>query len=305
MGSGSSKGSRKVVAVNPGNNFGSKHKNVEQNTTESQKITDGLDEGKVKSTEKPLAYNALKTKEHISAVDEPTSSSDSLLTSFSEQYPAIAQTLTLTREYYQGLKDALDGNKLLSPPSVGCANGLFSVYLIYKKPRNRFALTEFVVALEFPKLAYDVIIECRKNYPEFTTWDRDKKNVKDNKDEETEQDHSNLQQGNNVGQSTAVEQKTIITFEQDMLDIVTEGNDTAQGTAGDTLVQENNENVDEKGEQAVADKEGEEPVSQVIDWVFKKVKDSQTVVIFIFCTLFSKNLYSQDALSSIRLRKQY
>ena len=60
-----------------------------------------------------------------------------------------------------------------------------------------------------------------------------------------------------------------------MLNIVTEGNDTAQGTAGDTLVQENNENVDEKGEQSVVEKEEEEPVSQVIDWVFKKVKDSQ------------------------------
>lgn len=266
MGSGSSKGSAKVVGLNSGNNFGSKHKNVEQNATESQKITDGFDEGKVTSSAKALAYDALKTKEHTSAVDEPTSSLDSLLASFSEQYPAIAPTFSLTREYYQGLKDALDGNKLLSPPSVGYANGLFSVYLTYKKPSNRFALTEFVVALGFPKLAYNVIIECRKNYPELTTWDRDKPNGKDNKDEETEQ----VQQGN-----AAVEQKPSITSEQDMLNIVTEGNDTAQGTAGDTLIQENNENVGEKGEQAVVEKEEEEPISQVIDWVFKKVKDSQ------------------------------
>ena len=267
MGSGSSKGSAKVVELNSGNNFGSKHKN----TTESQNITDGFDEGKVTSSAKALAYDALKTKEHTSAVDEPTSSLDSLLASFSEQYPAIAPTFSLTREYYQGLKHALDGNKLLSPPSVGYANGLFSVYLTYKKPSNRFALTEFVVALGFPKVAYNVIIECRKNYPELTTWDRDKQNRKDNKDEETEQ----VQQGNDVGQRTAVEQKPSITSEQDMLNIVTEGNDTAQGTAGDTLIQENNENVGEKGEQAVVEKEEEEPISQVIDWVFKKVKDSQ------------------------------
>ena len=134
MGSGSSKGSAKVVELNSGNNFGSKHKN----TTESQNITDGFDEGKVTSSAKALAYDALKTKEHTSAVDEPTSSLDSLLASFSEQYPAIAPTFSLTREYYQGLKHALDGNKLLSPPSVGYANGLFSVYLTYKKPSNRF-----------------------------------------------------------------------------------------------------------------------------------------------------------------------
>ena len=272
MGSGSSKGSAKVVEhYNPGNNCGSKHKNVEQNATESQKITDGFDEGKVTFSAKASAYDALKTKEHSSAVDEPTPSSDSLLASFSEQYPAIAPTFSLTRGYYQGLKDALDGNKLLSPPSLGYANGLFSVYLTYKKPSNRFALTEFVVALGFPKLAYNVVIECRKNYPELTTWDRVKQNGKDNKDEETEQE----QEGNDVGQSTAVEQKPSITSEQDMLNIVTEGNDTAQGTAGDTLVQENNENVDEKGEQSVVEKEEEEPVSQVIDWVFKKVKNSQ------------------------------
>ena len=51
-------------------------------------------------------------------------------------------------------------------------NGLFTLYTKNYKPAKK-VLTDFAVALGIPKLFYDIVVDCRANCQEVTTWDRE------------------------------------------------------------------------------------------------------------------------------------
>ena len=84
--------------------------------------------------------------------------------------------MDLTQYHYNALRDALNGGNLSSKATFYHAEGLFCVFFLRKKPKNRTVVTEFAVALGVPKLAYDVIVDRRNNHRELTTWDREVEN---------------------------------------------------------------------------------------------------------------------------------
>lgn len=118
---------------------------------------------------------ALKAKDQdqVTQDGDPSTSSDSLLTSFSEKYPAVVAAFSATNNHYQALKEALDSGNLSSQVTLDHVKGLFNVYIKDKTPKNRAALTEFALAIGIPKLAYEVIIDRRNNNQGLTTWDRE------------------------------------------------------------------------------------------------------------------------------------
>ena len=109
----------------------------------------------------------------------------SLLTSFTQKYPDATRNLREAKDHYRGLKEAQSTDNLISQAGFQHAKGLYDVYLQDRNPNNRAALTEFAVALGIPKFAYDIIVHCRNNYKELTSWDR-KKDVEQRNDEGNE-----------------------------------------------------------------------------------------------------------------------
>ena len=98
----------------------------------------------------------------------------SLLTLFTQKYPNATRNLREAKHHYQGLKEAQSTENLISQAGFQYAKGLYDVYLQDRSPNNRAALTEFAVALGIPKFAYEIIVHCRNNYKELTSWDREK-----------------------------------------------------------------------------------------------------------------------------------
>ena len=231
MGTGSSRGSPQVVAadasLNEENNGGSRNKNMEQ-LGEASNLGDEIRDDAVKADDQNSVTHD---------VDSSLSSSDPLLTSFSETYPAIAKILRTTYDDYKVLKDALDNGNLISKTTLDQAQGLVSVYR--KVTQNKSTFREFVVALGIPKLSYDIVVDCRENYPELTTWDRGK--AKENAGEENETEQNNEEDGNQPEQINMKEK-----------------NETEMLVQGDSNQQQIVEDVNEKEQAAVALEEGDE-----------------------------------------------
>lgn len=197
MGAGTSKGTVRMVTANTtlntaksqaNNNNRSHFMNAEQQgqsshaAAESENVENGgvmdisitSDKFSVKTVANFKALPKLRKHRYSATQDgEPPPSSNVLLTSFSEKYPVVVETLKTIHGHYQALKAALDGANLSSKATLDQVKGLFSVYLKQKEPKNRNAVTEFAVALGVPKLAYEMIIDRRKNCPDLTTWDRE------------------------------------------------------------------------------------------------------------------------------------
>ncbi|KAL9979635.1 hypothetical protein ACROYT_G017320 [Oculina patagonica] len=119
------------------------------------------------SNEKEIATEDQNTEAHENV--DPTS----LLTLFSGKYPGFVNTLTATKDHYETLKEARSNGNLISPTALGHVNCLDNVYSQDTNPKRRSALREFTVALGVPKLAHEIIVDCRTNYQELTTWDRE------------------------------------------------------------------------------------------------------------------------------------
>jgi len=224
MGTGSSKGASKVLvaetSLNAVTNNDSKNKNAEfelpreggngnivalPTKSDRLNIENGANlESSNLVQESDTAMNGQNSETQDSK--PPPSSSNPLLTSYQEKYPAIASTLSETYDYYQGLKGALESAYLNSEATLGQVKGLVNVY---KKPiKNKSAFREFVVAIGVPKLAYDVIVDCREKYPELFTWDRGKAKEKENEDKEDEDDETeqgNVEEGNKKEETAVVE----------------------------------------------------------------------------------------------------
>lgn len=220
MGTGSSRGTTQIVAADASlrvaNNDGSNNKNAQPGSAKSTHVT-GMSNGK---TEENLANsnlvesnNAVK-EENLNSVtqdvDFSPSSSDPLLASFSAKYPTIATNLKTTYEDFKGLKDALDNGEVISEATLDHVKGLFAVYR--KTLKSKSGLRQFVVTLGIPKLSYDLIVHCRKNYPALTTWDRGKAKEKDDEAEEDE-----------MGGGSK-EEKTVLKENQDSEIVTQEGN---------------------------------------------------------------------------------
>ena len=194
MGAGTSKGTVRIVtagttsnaAENQGNdnNFmnaeqqrQSFHPVAESQSVENRGVMDlpiTSDKFNVKTVSNFKALEKLKKHQGQATQDgEPRPSSDSLLTSFKEKYPAVAETLNTIYGHYQALKAALNSANLGSKATLDEVKGLFSVYFKQKAPKDRNAMIKFAVALGVPKLAYEMIIDRRNNFPELTTWDRE------------------------------------------------------------------------------------------------------------------------------------
>ena len=230
MGTGSSRGTPQVVSadtsLNKENNDDSKKKNMEQHE-EASNLVDESDD----------AVTAKDQNSVTQDVDSSHSSSDPLLTSFSETYPAIAKILRTTYDHYKALKDALDNGNLTSKVALDQTQSLVNVHR--KVTQNKSAFREFVVALGIPKLSYDIVVDCRENYPELTTWDRGKAKEKEGEDEDDKTEQNNVEEGSKSEQI-----------------VVKETNETEILVQGDGNQQEIVEEVKEK-EQAVGE-EGDE-----------------------------------------------
>ena len=201
MGSGSSKDTAKLVvadtslnAVNNNNIKSDNQMDAELREEPSQAAVGSEDRGvmdlpvtSARLNVKTVAnFNGSTAKEGNLAViakdqnlltqdtNSPSSSDlSSLLSSFRQKNPEMATILKETKRYYEALKDALDSGNLSSKTTLYQVKGLFNVYFRDKTPKSRTILTEFAVAIGTPKLAYEIIVDCRNNMPQLTTWDRE------------------------------------------------------------------------------------------------------------------------------------
>lgn len=232
MGAGSSKGTPQVVAADTNLtkeiNYGSIDKNMEQHGEASNLGDEFERDDAVKANDQNL-----ETED----VDSSHSSSDPLLTSFSETYPAIAKILRTTYDHYKALKDALDNGNLISKAALDQAQGLVNVYR--KVTQNKSAFREFVVALGIPKLSYDIVVDCRENYPELTTWDRGKAKEKEGEDEEDKTEQNNIEEGSKSEQ--------IVVKEKNETEILMQGNGNQQEIVEE--VKEKEQAVGEEGDE--------------------------------------------------------
>ena len=110
----------------------------------------------VKTVANLTAASSLKEKEFEEKPTDQNSilrdaDSELLLSSFSTKNPAMAAVMRDTLSYFEALKKALHGSTLYSPATFNLVKGLFNVYFIDKTLKNRTGLTEFVVALGFPR----------------------------------------------------------------------------------------------------------------------------------------------------------
>ena len=96
---------------------------------------------------------------------------------FSEKHPEMCPIFTVTTENFQALQAAQNDGIFISPTTLTLAQGLHESYVQIKNPSNRLLLSDFVTALGFPEFAYEIIVQCRINYEELTSWDRERQNV--------------------------------------------------------------------------------------------------------------------------------
>ena len=94
---------------------------------------------------------------------------------FSEKHPEMCPIFTVTAENFQALQAAQNDGIFISPTTLTLVQGLHESYEI-KNPSDRMLLSDFVTALGFPEFAYEVIVQCRINYEELTSWDRERQN---------------------------------------------------------------------------------------------------------------------------------
>ena len=92
---------------------------------------------------------------------------------FSEKHPEMCPIFTVTAENFQALQAAQNDGIFISPTTLTLVQGLHESYEI-KNPSDRMLLSDFVTALGFPEFAYEVIVQCRINYEELTSWDRER-----------------------------------------------------------------------------------------------------------------------------------
>ena len=92
---------------------------------------------------------------------------------FSEKHPEMCPIFTVTTENFQALQAAQNDGIFISPTTLTLVQGLHESYEI-KNPSDRMLLSDFVTALGFPEFAYEVIVQCRINYEELTSWDRER-----------------------------------------------------------------------------------------------------------------------------------
>lgn len=96
---------------------------------------------------------------------------------FSEKHPEMCPIFTVTTENFQALQAAQNDGIFISPTTLTLAQGLHESYVQIKNPSDRVLLSDFVTALGFPEFAYEIIVQCRMNYEELTSWDRERQNV--------------------------------------------------------------------------------------------------------------------------------
>ena len=94
---------------------------------------------------------------------------------FSEKHPEMCPIFTVTAENFQALQAAQNDGIFISPTTLTLVQGLHESYEI-KNPSDRMLLSDFVTALGFPEFAYEVIVQCRINYEELASWDRERQN---------------------------------------------------------------------------------------------------------------------------------
>ena len=94
---------------------------------------------------------------------------------FSEKHPEMCPIFTVTTENFQALQAAQNDGIFISPTTLTLVQGLHESYEI-KNPSDRMLLSDFVTALGFPEFAYEVIVQCRINYEELASWDRERQN---------------------------------------------------------------------------------------------------------------------------------
>lgn len=95
-----------------------------------------------------------------------------LLSSFCEKNLKLESDLRATKDHYKALKEALKSGGLMAKEALDHMNGLFTLYTKNFKPAKK-VLTDFAVALRIPNLFYDIVVDCRTNCQEVTTWDRE------------------------------------------------------------------------------------------------------------------------------------
>ena len=95
---------------------------------------------------------------------------------FSEKHPEMCPIFTVTTENFQALQTAQNDGIFISPTTLTLVQGLHESYFQIKNPSDRMVLSDFVTALGFPEFAYEVIVQCRINYEELTSWDRERQN---------------------------------------------------------------------------------------------------------------------------------
>ena len=100
----------------------------------------------------------------------------STLALFSEKHPEMSPTFTLITNRCQAIKAAQSDGIFISRTTFTLVQGLHESYIQNKNPNDRFLLSDFVTALGFPEFAYKVIVQCRINYEELTSWDREGQN---------------------------------------------------------------------------------------------------------------------------------
>ena len=93
---------------------------------------------------------------------------------FSEKHPEMCPIFTVTAENFQALQAAQNDGIFISPTTLTLVQGLHESYFQIKNPSHRMLLSDFVTALGFPEFAYEVIVQCRINYEELTSWDRER-----------------------------------------------------------------------------------------------------------------------------------
>lgn len=199
MGSGSSK--RTVQTVTASGRSNDSHATIKNTTSMAEsseahrgKSTKNSESQNGGLTDEPVLNNYDANK--VETVALPDSQKDEdisqdvdtestlLLTSFTEKHPEIEPRLKATLKHYHALKAALDSGNLMTSMLLDHAKALIDVYSKCKKRSNKTIVTDFAVALEIPKLVYDIIVDRRTYYPEVTTWDR-----KPRKEQEKEQDN--------------------------------------------------------------------------------------------------------------------
>ncbi|XP_078366964.1 uncharacterized protein LOC144650989 isoform X1 [Oculina patagonica] len=95
-----------------------------------------------------------------------------LLTSFCEKNPKLESDFKAIRDHYQALKEAMESGNLMSKAAYEHVDGLLNLYFKNGKSAT-IVLTDYAVALGIPKLFYDIVVDCRTNCKELTTWDRE------------------------------------------------------------------------------------------------------------------------------------